>query len=158
MSQSLTIDPIPNYDPLVSAERISASWYRWLSQLVVRVLASALVLASVHRTGISSSIVATTIYTPTQPGTYRVSWTVQVTTAASIASSVAVTLTWIAGTVTQTEAFTALTGNATTTHGSGSVLIRPDSSQPIKYATTYSTTGTAMVHGLDVTVEQVAFA
>jgi hypothetical protein len=112
-------------------------------------------VASVHRTGLAASIAATTIYTPSQPATFRVSWAVQVTQAATVSSSIAVTITWT-NAVGQTKAFTANTGNLTTTNDSGSWVIRPDAGLPIKYATTYASVGgTSMAYTLDVVVEQL---
>lgn len=152
---SQPIDPIPQYDPLIDgSKRMGERWYRWLSTVIVRLLQAVLTITAVHRSPLTSSIATTTIYTPTQPGAYRVSWTLQVMTPATVSSSIAVTLGWKANGVAQTEAFAALTGNTTGTHGSGSVVIRPDSAQVISYATTYASVGgTPMAYQIDVTVE-----
>jgi hypothetical protein len=114
-------------------------------------------VASVHRTALAASIAATTIYTPSQPATFRVSWARADHAAATVSSSIAVTVTWT-NAVGQTKAFTANTGNLTTTNDSGSWVIRPDAGVPIKYATTVcERRRTSMAYGLDVVVEQLTW-
>lgn len=152
---SAPLDPIPESDPLVDpSQRMSERWYRWLSEVITRILQAVLTVAAVHRASLTSAVATAAIYTPAQPGCVRVSWTVQVLVPATTNSSIAVTLGWKANGVAQTEAFAALTGNLTTTHGSGNITIRPDSAQPITYATAYSSTGaTPMSYLIDVIVE-----
>jgi hypothetical protein len=151
-----TLPDIPIKDDLVDdAKKMGGNWYRWISFLLTRVLSQVQSVASIHRIALSASLGATTIYTPSQPATFRVSWAVQVTTAATVSSSIAVTITWTANGIAQTKAFTANTGNTTATNDSGSWVIRPDSGLPIKYQTTYASVGaTSMAHTLDVVVEQ----
>src|SRR5262245_52517084 len=123
---AIPLSPIPQYDPLIdSNQHMNDRWYRWLSDVITRLLGASLTVAAIHKVSQAASISTATIYTPSQPGDYRVSWTVQVTTAATTSSSIAVTLGWKAGSVAQTEAFAALTGNTTATHGSGQMVIRP---------------------------------
>jgi hypothetical protein len=156
-----TVDDIPIKDDLIDAggRKINGSWYRWLSAILTRLLASTQLVAAVNRSAISASLAATTIYTPTQPATFRVSWAVQVKTAAAVASSVAVTISWKSETagVAQSETFApSVAGNTTATHGSGSFLIRPNSGDPIQYSTAYlSNPAAVMAHDLQVTIEQV---
>ena len=154
---SAPLDPIPQYDPLVDASgRIGERWYRWLSEVISRILQAPTMVVSVHRVALTSSISTTTVFTPSQPGVYRVSWSLQVTTAATTSSSIAVTLGWKANSVAQTEAFAALTTNTTGTHGSGQVVIYPTTAQPITYLTTYASTGaTPMAYEVDVVVEEL---
>lgn len=155
MSQPL--DPIPQYDPLIdSAKHMNDRWYRWLSEVIERMLQASTVIGSVHRAAQTGSIATSTLITPVQPGVYRVSWSLQVTTAATVSSSIAVTVGWTAGGVAQTEAFAALTANTTGTHGSGSVTIYPTTAQAISYSTTYASVGgTPMAYGVDVVVEEL---
>lgn len=157
---SAPLAPIPQTDPLIDRrQHMGDRWYRWLSDFVSRSLLGILIAGTpVHRTAIASSIGTTTAFTPTLPGTYRVTWGVQETTAATVNSSLTVTIGWkdAVNSVAQSEAFTAITGNTTGTHGSGSITIRPATSQPITYATTYVSNGaTSMVYGIDVVVEQL---
>ena len=155
MSQAL--DPIPQSDPLIDPSgRMGERWYRWLSLVVTRLLSAVLTVASTHRTGLSASISATTIYTPTQPATFEVSWAARVSTAASTSSSIAVTVSWTQGGIACSKAFSAQTGNTTATVDGSAIPIRPDSGQPVQYATTYASVGaTAMVYALDVVVRQL---
>lgn len=155
---SLSVDPVPIADDLLNAtnKKMAGSWYRWLGQVVARTLAASSVVAAAHRAGVAASIGATTLVQPSQPADFRVSWTVQVTQPATTSSSIAVTLTWKANNVTQTKAFTALTGNSTTTNDSGLVFIRPDSGQPIQYSATYASVGaTPMLCTIDLVAEQL---
>jgi hypothetical protein len=156
-----TVDDIPIKDDLIDSVvgRSTARWFRWLSAFRTRVTASTQLVASVNRTAIAANIAATTVYTPTQPATFRISWAVQVKTAAGVASSITVTITWNSETaaVAQSETFApAIAGNTTATHGSGTFLIRPNSGDPIRYSTAYvSNPAAAMRHDIQITVEQV---
>lgn len=155
---SQTLDPIPNSDDLIgTGKKISGNWYRWLSEVLTRVLSQVQTVTSVHRTAQAASIAATTLYTPTQTATFRVNCAVQVTTAATVNSSIAATVTWTANGVAQTKIIIpANAGNLTTTNDSGSWVFRPDSALPIRYSTTYITAGaTSMVYGVDVVLEQL---
>ena len=154
---SAALDPIPQSDPLIDeSQHMGERWYRWLSAFVTRCLTAILRVAAVHRSGLSSSQSATTIYTPNQTGLiWRVNWAVRVTTAAAVSSSIAVTINWTEGGVACSKAFAALTGNTTATADGDSVVIRSDV-QPIRYATTYaSNPAGVMVYELDVVVEDL---
>lgn len=152
---SIPLDPIPQYDPLIdSTGHMGERWYRWLSAVITRLLESPITMTAAHRAAQVASITTTKLITPTQPGAYRVSWTIQVTTAATVSSSISITITWKANGVAQSEAFPALTTNTTATHGFGSLLIYPTTANDISYATTYASVGgVPMAYMLDVTVE-----
>jgi hypothetical protein len=152
---STPIDPIPQYDPLVDAQqKMGERWYRWLSTVIARILQAPTVIASTHLVARTAALAPLTLLTPTQPGLYRVSWALQVTTAATTSSSVAVVVRWTANGVLQTETFPAVTGNTTGTHAVGSVVIYPTASLPITIATTYSSTGPIpLAYALDAVVE-----
>ena len=148
------LDPIPQNEPPVEGVKglISGIWFRFFSQLVSRSVITILRVATpVHRTGLSASIVATTLFIPSQPGAYRVSWTAHITRAAGTSSSVAVTIGWTQGGVACSKAFTALTGNTTATVDGDSVTIRPDAGIAVTYAVAYASVG-APVATYDVDV------
>jgi hypothetical protein len=152
---STPIDPIPQYDPLVDAnQKMGERWYRWLSTVVARIFEAPTVAASTHRVALTGAVAPVTLLTPTQPGAYRVSWALQVTTPATTSSSVAVVVRWTANAIAQTETFPAVTGNTTGTHAFGTVVIYPTSALPITIATTYSSTGPIpLAYALDAVVE-----
>lgn len=155
---ALVVDPIPIADDLIAdrSHKMNGNWYRWLSQVLSRLFAATSVVATVHRTGLGSSISATTIYTPSAPATFKVTLSVQVTTAATTSSSIAATVTWTQNGVVQTKPLAALTGNTTTTRDDITCLFRPDSGLPIRYTTTYASVGaTSMAYTLEAVVEQV---
>lgn len=157
MSVFAPLDPIPQNEPPVEGVKgsLSGIWFRFFSQLVARSVIGILRVGNaVHRTSIGASIVATTIFLPSQTGDFRVSWYAQVTTAATTSSSIAVTIGWTSNGIACSKAFTALTGNTTATADGSSVLIRADSGLPVTYATTYASVGgTPMAHSLDVVAE-----
>lgn len=151
---------LPTKDPLIDDARLmGANWIRWMSQLLARVLVTVGKPATpVHRTGLSVSIVATTLFTPATPGDYRVNWYAQVTQAATTNSSLTVTIGWTANSVACTKTFApaSLTTNTTASCDGDSVTIRPDSGQAVTYATAYTSTGaTPMQYMLDVYPEQL---
>lgn len=154
------LDPIPQSDPLIdSTDRMNASWYRWLSNFVTRALGSSQRVGNaVHRTGLTSSVPTTSLFTPTQTQLYRVGWYAQVTTAAGINSSLAVTIGWTTNGVPQTKTFSpaSLATNTTGSNDGDDVLIRADAGVAITYATTYASAGAPnMAYQIDAVVEQV---
>jgi hypothetical protein len=157
---SLSLDPIPAQDPLIARQvYMEARWIRWFSDLVTRVMTAVLsVSPAVHRTAINASIAATTIFTPTQAGDYRVNWFAQITTVAGVASSLAVIISWTSSGVACSKTFAPaiLATNVTSAADGDSVTIRPDGGTPVKYATTYvSNPAAAMQHLLDVVAESL---
>lgn len=150
------LDPIPQSDPLIDAsDHMNERWYRWLSLFVARTLSGVLLVAkTIHRTGLASSLGATTVYTPTMAGVLvRMSFRARITTAAAVSSSLTVTINWTEGGVAQSHAFAAMTGNTTATTGGDSWTIRPDP-VPVTYTTIYaSNPGGTMVYDLDVAAE-----
>jgi hypothetical protein len=149
------IDPIPQYDPLVDAsQKMGERWYRWLSTVIARIQQAPTLIASTHLVARTGALAPLTLLTPTQPGAYRVSWALQVTTAATTSSSVAVVLRWTANGVAQVETFPAITGNTTGTHAGASLVIYPTPALPITIATTYSSVGPIpLAYALDAVVE-----
>lgn len=105
-----------------------------------------------------SGPLATSIALPAAPaGVYRLSYVVRVRQAATTSSSVAVTLQWLAGGVTQSYTQPALTTNTVTSVQSGSVLAVVDGGSVIAYFTTYASVGgTPMLYDLTVTVEALS--
>lgn len=71
-------------------------------------------------------------------GVYRVSYEVEITTAAATSSSVTVGFTWTGNGVAKAYVGTAMTGNTTDTWQSDTFLVYVDGGTSINYATTYA--------------------
>lgn len=93
----------------------------------------------------------------TQAGTYRIHYYATVTQAATVSSSLTVTLTFTDGAQTKQANSAAMTGNTTGTVLTGVFQIDSDQASPIQYSTTYvSVGGTPMQYKLTFTVDRVA--
>jgi hypothetical protein len=150
--------PIPYSDGLLEGDDkpISHSWYLWLFALVALLQASARVVTTKSYTNQSASIPATSLNV-TVAGVYRVSWTLRPTQAATVSSSLIVTIGYTDAGQVLSVAGVALTANLVTTPQSGTFLLRTDGASPVTAAIAYgSVGGTPLVFKADVTCEQVA--
>lgn len=154
---SAPLEPMPDAEVVIDTNRIiNRRWYLWLFQLWGRVRESVAQVGSAFvRSSQTAAIVTATVYTTTQTGLYRISYRMRVTLAASVSSSLTMTLGWREGGVTQSQAGAALTGNTTTTQQNGTLFVRADSGTTITAAVAYTSVGTAMQYATDVAVEQV---
>jgi len=129
--------------------------------------------ATVDRTGLAAAVTATTLYTPTANGMFRISIVLQVTRAASTSSilggttGVVITYTEPDGSVAQSivPLLTSQTGaviipatgnigNTTTTQSQGSAIIYAKTGVNIKYAIGYTSVGaTSMLYAAHLKVE-----
>ena len=156
--------PLPRV-PLLSAlvtttSHATEAFSRWLTALQVAVNRCAAIVSSdgtVSLTAQTAAIAATTIPILTvTAGLYRVSYTLRVTTAAGVTSSVQLTIGWTAGTVAQTEVGANVNGNTTASHDEGCFLLRADNATTLTYSTAYaSNAANAMNYSLDIRVEQL---
>jgi hypothetical protein len=104
--------------------------------------------ASIGTTAIPTSSLAS--------GLYRVTYYTRITTAAGTSSSLITTFTWTDGGISCSLSSAALTGNTTSTVGTGSALINIDASSPISYSTTYASVGApVMAYSLYITLEEM---
>lgn len=77
-------------------------------------------------------------------GLYLITWYVRISQASGGTSSLTVAFDWADRSTTITTSGAAVTGNAVNTFSSGSfgtVMIRVDANSPVRYATTYASTG-----------------
>ena len=89
-------------------------------------------------------------------GLYRVTYYARVTQAASVSSSLEVTLDWQDGGVAITFTGAAITGNTTASYGTYTLMIHIDSASPVRYSTTYASVGLgAMNYALYVVLEEM---
>lgn len=150
--------PLPRGQALVDAvRRMSTGWADWMVSLVDKVEAAAVRVGGVTLTGQSAAIGATAVPTPVlSRGLYRVQWTARITQAATVSSSVTITVAWTDGGVACAISGAALTGNTTATVQSGEVLVSADAATTIRYSTAYASSGaTPMAYALAVRVEEV---
>jgi hypothetical protein len=158
--------PIPTDAPLLQLDLdgkptpyLSADWYLWFFAQANRVQQAPPVLGTpTSLTSQSASIGTTALTLPAlSGGVYRVSWYARITTAATVSSSLTVTIGFTETAITLSTSGSAITGNTTTTTQSGSVLLQIDAASSLTYSTTYASVGaTSMVYRLSLTCEQVA--
>ena len=140
--------------------RIWGQFFRWMQALVN---VAPQVIGTVALTLQTASIAATVIPTrfPTLPNTkllpgmYRVSYYTRVTRAGSVSGTLIISLRWIDGGVTITQAGATLSANTTSTYQQATFYVRVDEATELRYLTTYTDGGgaTAMAYALDVLVE-----
>lgn len=112
----------------------------------------------VSLTGQSASIGATDLSNGSlTSGVYNFKYYTRITTPATIASSLQITLDWKDGGVTQQEQGAVLNANTTTTHESAGFFVHIDGTSPVRYAAAYVSAGaTAMQYSLYVALERVS--
>lgn len=136
-------------------DAITVDTRQWLLSLTGRVQQSPQVLSPVVLTTQAASIGATPIpLAALAPGTYRVSYYARITQAATINSSLAVTLQWTDGGIGQTATFAAIVGNTTATSQNGSIVVNIDQATSLTYSTVYASAGaTPMQYALTIVPE-----
>jgi hypothetical protein len=157
MAANLTLEDPPFKNALTSSKAdptMSGPWQTWFSiALLPRVQTAAPSLVTETLTAQAASI-GTTVLIPLASGFYRVNWYARITTPATSSSSLTVGFTSTDNTVPVTQTGAALTGNLTSTTGSGVFLMNCDASTPLTYTTTYASVGaTAMEFSLTLVVE-----
>lgn len=136
---------------------IAKGWINWIFQsLIPRVEAAPQVLKVVDLTAQAAAIPATPIPLPVlAAGQYRVSWYVQITTPASIASATQITIGWTFNGVAQSFVGTLVNGNLTTSYESDELFLSIDRATAITYAASYVSAGTPMDFAFSLACEQV---
>lgn len=153
------LSPVPFRNKLFTKEGLidQIHWVPWLNKLVAGVNATEQQAGTVALTAQVASITTTAV--PIQKltaGLYRLSYYMRKTVAASVSSSLTVTLGWTDGGVALTQAFAALTTNTTAAFQQDSILIRSDADPAsISYAVLYASSGTAMQYRFSLSVEAV---
>ncbi len=155
----MAVSPVPFRDVIANVKTmvVSAEWVRWLTSLVLAVNAVPQKIGGANLTAQAAAIVAVAIPAPTlTAGLYRVTYTARITQAASVSSSLTVTIAWTDGAAAQSVSGAAMTGNTTATMQQDSFLIHVDQATTVTYATAYASVGaTAMQYALYVRLESV---
>jgi hypothetical protein len=153
-----TIPPVPRFNTLLGDVKkwlVSFQWDNWFQGIANRLNSSAEQMGSANLSAQTSSVSATNLNSLTIPaGFYRVSYSQQVTRAASVSSSLTSSVAWTAGGVAQTSTNAAMTGNTTATHQEGMLPIQVDANTNVTYALTYASSGSpSMQYAFRATVE-----
>ena len=157
VNASFTFHPAPLLDKVSDARGVTSVWQRWFSETAETLRLLPIILRRLVLSGQAASIGATNLV-PTAfvtAGDYRVTYYARISTAASVNSSLTVTLAWTDG-VAQTYSGAAIIGNTTTTYQTGTLMFRADASSAITYATTYASNAAGeMKYTLDIVLERV---
>lgn len=128
----------------------------WLRGLAARMNDTPNATRRVSLTDQEAAVALSSLVPAPSAGVYRVSWYLRITRAATVSSSVAVTIRSTDGGVVCSQGGAAVVGNTTATVQSGVVLVRADASAPISFETAYGSVGaTAMQYRLDLVVESL---
>jgi hypothetical protein len=156
----MALSPVPHRSPLTfpRALSIAKEWVDWLQSVKDAIDASAQRRGGVSLSTQGAAIGTTAIPTPVlTAGLYRVSTYARITRAATVSSSLTVTVSWVDGGIACSQAFAAITGNTTGTVQAQAVMIRADQGTTVSYATAYASSGaTSMQYALDVRLESMA--
>lgn len=154
-----SVPPVPIRNPVVNPTdgTFNDKIVRFLNELRKLLSSAAQQLGLVTLENQGAAVSTTSIPTPDLVGgLYRVSFSGRITQAATVSSSLGVTLGWTTNSTSCTQAFTAVTGNTLASQTSGTINVSIDQGTPITYALSYASSGaTPMLYGFDVWVEQI---
>lgn len=156
---SVNPSPAPLGDPVVGPDkRITVPWETYLRGRDTQIQATATILKAVALESQAAAIALTPFSTATlSAGLYRVSYHAKVTTAATTSSALTVTVTYTRNAATCSQVGSTVSGNTTSTVGSGSFTLHIDRATAISYQTTYLSAGaTSMAYDLDLVLELIA--
>lgn len=134
---------------------VTRVWWNWLATVWRAVQACAQMVQTLTVAAQVASIGATALVA-VATGLYRVSWTAQVTTPASVSSSLIVTVNYTQNGLSCSQSSAAMTSNLGTAPASGSFLVQCDPITPLTYSTTYASVGTPMAYGLLLVAETMS--
>lgn len=138
---------------------ITDTWSQSLDQQTAQLASSPTRVNSIAEPNLSAAIVTTDLAGVTVvAGLYEVTTYQRIKTVDGVSSSLQVTIGWTDGGVVQSEAFTALTGDTTTTKLTGpKKTFRSDGGTPITYAVAYASNTPAKMHyTLDLVLSRIA--
>ena len=133
---------------------VESLWARWLVSVLDRINAMTMIQTQVSTTAETAAITATDMDASIMGGLYRVSYTLNVTRAATTSSSLTATIGWTCNGVACSQAGAALTGNTTSTQQGGTVVINADANTSVTYAVAYASVGaTSAQYAFSLAVE-----
>lgn len=164
--------PLPTADAIANARdpniadgaldpnelRVTKTWIDYFTSLAQGNANSAQTAGGASVSGAAASIPATDLTAAgASAGLYRVCVYARITTPGTVSSSLAVTISWSDGGVSQSSTYGPVTGNTTTTLiNNPPIMVNSDASSPISYSTAYASVGaTPMQHSLLITLEKM---
>lgn len=156
----MNYQPIPVNDAISGKKgNITDSWTRYFQWLVTRLMRAPVVESPVINLAQQGASIATTSLPTVQyTGIYRICQFIHITRAATTSSSVQLVVTWTSDGTTLTQTYPAVTGNATTSFGSGNLLeVYIDGGTTPTYEVVYASVGaTSAQYRVCITMEQVS--
>ncbi len=150
----------PLTTPIAGNLFLTQNWADWgiIQALAFLQSVASVVAAPVTLTGQHASLGATAFNIKSvTAGLYRMGWTARVTTAASVSSSLTVSVAYTRLGISCTQTSAAMVGNSTSLPVSGEFILHSDGASPILFSTTYASSGSpAMSYELDAFCENVA--
>src|SRR5262245_2471339 len=136
---------------------ITRTWNQYFQSFASRIDTAPRTLRGVKIPPSTAAIGATPLpIGTTADGSYRISWYLTVTQAASTSSSVGFVFQHTFRGTTKTQTPPALATNLTSDAASGVIVCGSDAAAPITYAITYSSSGaTAMAYAAALVIEQI---
>jgi hypothetical protein len=161
--------PIPLYDAIARPKRkefgkrddpleghLTRPWVDYFNKLVQTVETSPSRISVVELTDQTTTIGATDMSGGgLSSGLYRVTWRARITQAASVSSSLTVTIDYVDDGLALSFSGAGITGNSITSWQSESKLLKIDHTTPVRYSTQYIYVGTAGKYELRVVLEEV---
>lgn len=142
--------PIPLQEPIAEAKTtnplrgfITFSWIQWLTSIAQSISLTATAVGGANISDQSASVPATDLASSVlSAGLYEVKWYARITQAATVSSSLTVTIDWTEDGGAQSYTAPAITGNTTTTKQPDIQLFLPiDGASPVRYTLTYASVG-----------------
>lgn len=140
----MNLSPIPRRSPITSIKTfiVDVLWDRWFNELLERVNLTPARIGSASVTGATAATAATAVnIQPIEAGIYQVNYTLSLTRAATVSSSLTPTIAWTFNGQSFSQSGAAMTGNTVTTQQNGVFTINCDASTDITYAVSYSSVG-----------------
>jgi hypothetical protein len=150
--------PVPQPQAFVSDDRsLATDALNFLIALCSLIASAAVQRGKAALTGQTAAISTTPLPSAPLNGTlYRLSYSLRVATAASVSSSVALTVGWTNGaSVSCSQSFTAVTGNTSATQQSAVIVMDVLAASTVSYSTAYASVGTPMSYALDIRLEEL---
>jgi hypothetical protein len=155
VSDPITQPPDPKVKNDPNGWACGQTWQKYFQSQGQSIASSPSRVTDVPLTAQSTSIGATALNASNlNAGLYRISWFAHITTAATVSSSLTVGLGCTDHGVPLSFTFPALTGNTTSTAGTGTATLQSDANAPVTYTITYASSGaTPMQYTFRVLVE-----
>lgn len=153
----LFTEPIPADDVVTSDRKITNAWFDWLLNLINLIGVAATRAATIALAGQSASIAATPIVAGKPGGRFRVTVYARIDQAASVSSSLTVTIGFTDGGNLCAFATAPLVNGGPTSAVSQSWMFDNDPAVAMTYATTYASAGaTPMKYRLRIVLESMS--